>query len=177
MQSHDPKHREEVLQLLVVHRSTILAGILAQVRNFTIAEEIFQEVALVVAEQWGDFQPGTNFLAWARQIARNKVIAYYRDRQRPEFQFSPEAMANIESASASGNLSTAAMQLEDLRDCIAKLNEQAAALITQRYHDGHDCERIARESGRTLTSVHMMLSRIRSRLADCVRAKRNKETH
>jgi RNA polymerase sigma-70 factor (ECF subfamily) len=98
VQQHDSQRREQVLQLLVTHRSDIVTGILAQVRDFTVAEEVFQEVALVVAKQWQDFEPGTNFLAWARQIARNKIIAFHRERRRPEFQFSPEALASIESA-------------------------------------------------------------------------------
>jgi RNA polymerase sigma-70 factor (ECF subfamily) len=133
-----------------------------------------QEVALVVTQQWRDFQTGTNFPAWARQIARNKLIARKRDGRRPEFMFSPEALANLERAA--DRRSTSQNQLDDLRDCISKLGQKAAALVTMRYGNGYDCERIANEQRTTAANVYMMLSRIRARLADCIRAKQ-KEKH
>src|SRR5579864_2324962 len=129
LQSDDTRRREDVLRLLVDHRSEILTFILAQIRDFGVAEDLLQEVAVVVTEQWQDFQTGTNFLAWVRQIARNKLIARQRLGRRPEFLFSPEALANIERAAERRSQT----QLDDLRDCIAKLGQKASALIALRY--------------------------------------------
>lgn len=64
--------RDLVLREFVRHRSGLFSLILSLVRDFAFAEEVMQELAVVVCDQWADFAPGTNFQAWAMRIARNK---------------------------------------------------------------------------------------------------------
>ena len=61
--------REAVVRELMKHRSNLFAFILSIVRDFNFAEEIIQEVAVVVCDQWADFKPGTNFGAWRGRLS------------------------------------------------------------------------------------------------------------
>src|SRR5687768_18277913 len=89
--------REAVLREFVRHRSALFALVLTIVRDFSFAEEVLQEVAVVVCDQWSDFKPGTNFVAWAMRIARNKVFNMSRVARR-EIVLAPEAMDQVERA-------------------------------------------------------------------------------
>jgi RNA polymerase sigma-70 factor, ECF subfamily len=52
------------------------------------AEDLLQETASVLWQKFGDFQPGSDFLAWAFRVARYEVL-YFRQRQkRNVLQFS-----------------------------------------------------------------------------------------
>ena len=63
-------HKMWVQQLFVRHQSVLKGFILSLQPDFTEADDILQEVFLVVTQKVDSFVVGTNFLAWARQIAR-----------------------------------------------------------------------------------------------------------
>ena len=62
-----------VVRLLMEHRASLFSYIYTAVRDFDVAEEVFQEVSVAVCESYESFEPGTNFRAWAREIARRRV--------------------------------------------------------------------------------------------------------
>src|SRR5262245_10342020 len=131
--------REQVLRLLIQHRSSLFSFILSLVRQFPFAEEIMQEVALVVCERWADFRPGTDFPAWARQIARNKIFSLSRAAGR-EIVLSPEAIANIERVSEAGSPSGWA---EAVRTCMEGVGGRMRDVLSLRYHGGLNGQAIA----------------------------------
>jgi RNA polymerase sigma-70 factor (ECF subfamily) len=42
------------------------------------AEEVFQNTSVVLWNKFGEFQPGSNFFAWASQVAYYEVLNYMR---------------------------------------------------------------------------------------------------
>ena len=63
-------------------RRTVYAFIFVLVGNAADADDIFQEVCVVLWRRYDQFRPGTNFLAWAKQIARNLVMDHRKRRFR-----------------------------------------------------------------------------------------------
>lgn len=167
--------RNRVLQLFVMHRSSLFAFVISLVRDFSFAEEMMQEVAVVVCEQWSDFAPGTNFTAWARRIARNKIFNA-RAAGHLDVTFSPQAIDRIEQAAAIAETSPKPNRLRALQDCKARLNRKAIRIVTLYYQLGYDCKRIADEMQTSLQSIYTALSRIRSRLRHCIEAHLARET-
>jgi RNA polymerase sigma-70 factor, ECF subfamily len=164
--------REEVIRLFMKHRAGLFAFALAVVRDFQFAEDVLQEVAVVVCEQWEDFKPGTNFSAWARQITRNKIYSMSRVSQR-NIALTPEAMDGFEFA-ASRHGEEDPDRIDALRHCLQKLGEKARQIVLLRYHQGLDCSTVAQRLQSTAPAIHMALSRIRSRLSDCITARLEK---
>src|SRR5215510_4591025 len=76
------QQRHEVLRLLLEHRDSLFGYIYAIVRDFHVAEDLFQESSVAVCQSATDFQLGTSFGAWAREIARRRVLAYFRTSRR-----------------------------------------------------------------------------------------------
>lgn len=171
MKHTTPSGRDDVLREFVKHRSHLFAFILSVVRDFAFAEEILQEVAVVVCDQWEDFTPGTNFGAWAAQIARNKIFNLNRVSRR-ELPLSPEAIAAIERAA---EVESEASGLEAVRTCLESVTERVRGILSMRYREGLSGAEIARRTKSTVTAVHMALSRARSALARCVETRLARE--
>src|SRR5438132_12137517 len=73
-----------VLQLFVKHQLALRAFILSLEPNFTDAEDLLQEVFLVITRKANEFQEGTNFLAWGCTIARFKLMELLRRRAKSQ---------------------------------------------------------------------------------------------
>jgi RNA polymerase sigma-70 factor (ECF subfamily) len=159
--------RERVLRLLVEHRDEIFAFILSLVRDAAAAEDIMQDVAVVVCDRWQQFTIGTDFGKWARQIARYKILTERDGRLRSMKLLSEEAIESV-GAAFDEEESSSRDELSALRECMRRLGRKARSLVRLRYTEGHDCSRVAEKMGMSLGSVYMGLSRARVALADCV---------
>jgi|SRR6185436_6836063 len=156
--------RDAVLREFVRHRSSLFAVVLSLVRDFNLAEEVLQEVAVVVCDQWSEFKPGTQFVAWAMRIARNKIFNLTRAARR-EIVLAPEALEAIEQAAAA---EARTGWFEALQKCMEGLEGRAGEILLLRYREGLNGQEISRRLNMTVTAVHMALSRARSAVARCV---------
>ena len=156
--------RDAILREFVRHRSSLFALVLSLVRDFNLAEEVLQEVAVVVCDQWSDFKPGTNFLAWSMRIARNKIFNLSRAARR-EIVLAPEALQEIERAAS---VESSSGWMEALQKCMEGLEGRAGEILVLRYKDGLSGQEIAHRLRMTVTAVHMALSRARSAVGRCV---------
>lgn len=131
------------------------------------AEEVFQETCIALWEHFEQFEPGTSFRAWARQIARHRTLAWCKKkRRRDELVFS-EDVIDLLAADEEGPRE-ADERREALRECARKLREEDRALIDRRYAERVTTVRLAEELGRPLNTVYKALQRIRSGLKQCI---------
>ncbi|MBA3683858.1 MAG: hypothetical protein H0W72_01230 [Planctomycetes bacterium] len=81
MPSNDPV--EQMNLLFLRHAQAIRGFIVCLVAGDQgLADDVFQEVFLVVSRRAADFRPDGDFTAWVRGIARNKLLAVLRQRRR-----------------------------------------------------------------------------------------------
>lgn len=158
---------EAFVRLLGQHQRRIFLYVFSLVPNWNDAEEIVQEANLVLWREFGQFQPGTNFLAWACKVAFHQVLAWRKRKQRDRLEFS-DAFLEAVAAEASAAADLLEERSTALAGCIAKLPEPARELVRLRYSDGCTVETIATKAGRTVEAVYRALSRIRQTLHDCV---------
>lgn len=156
--------RDAILREFVRHRSSLFALVLSLVRDFNLAEEVLQEVAVVVCDQWSDFKPDTNFVAWAMRIARYKIFNLTRVARR-EILLAPEALEEVERAAAAD---TRPGWIEALQKCMEGLEGRAGDILVLRYREGLSGQEIAHRLKITVTTVYMALSRARTAVARCV---------
>jgi len=126
-----PQSSEFIQSFTRVQRSLFLY-ILSLVPRPVDAEEILQETNLIVWTKSQQFQPGTNFRAWACQIAYFEVLKYRERKQREKLTFNPDLMELI----AAESLQQAELmdrRRQALADCLLKLRESDRALIQTRY--------------------------------------------
>src|SRR5215212_8521225 len=64
---------EEYVQLLNRYKKPLFRLILCMVRSPSDADDLFQQTAITMWDKFREFEPNTNFFAWASTIARFKV--------------------------------------------------------------------------------------------------------
>ena len=172
MTSSDSNHdqaRERVNALFVQFSPEIRGFILALMPNMSRADDIFQETFLTVTRKASDFQPGTNFLAWACTIARFKVLEAGRKRPAELQPLSEEVLESLSAVAPEAENQDQELQL--LNECMEDLHPHTRRAMELRYEQGHKPAEIARRLGWTSESVYVVLSRARAALRDCVARK------
>lgn len=159
---------EEFLQLLQAHQNQILSFIFCQVHHAADAEDLFQQTAIVLWEKFEQFEPGTNFLAWAKAIAGNKTLAFLRDRRRSQARFS-ETLIDQFAERPMWSTETNDQKLAALANCKQKLGANDQHLLRECYGTtATKIQSVADKLGRTADSIYVSLSRIRRVLAECI---------
>src|SRR5436309_3729501 len=151
-------HTVRVQQLFVRHQSSIRAFILSLHPNFSEAEDILQEVFLVVTRKAGDFHEGSNFMSWALAIARYKVMEAIR-RQTSDHALSEQVVEVLCDECPQDELTEQRSAV--VRACLEKLAPRLQEVMRLRYFAEHGPGEIARLLAWTPNSVNVALSRAR----------------
>lgn len=164
-EAFDDAARVRVQGLFVRHQGVVKAFILSLQPGFADAEDVLQETFLVVTRRAGDFEEGTNFVAWACAIARLKLLEARRRASRPVL--SEAAMVALcedvpEEAFSDERLGA-------LRECVGRLAPKARELVWLRYHGELGSAEIAAKTGWKDGAVRVALTKARGFLRQCVR--------
>ena len=89
------RETDEFVTLLTQAQQTLYACILSLLPDRVAANDVLQETNLTLWHKAEDFEPGTNFLAWATRIARYHVLNYRRKRQRDRLVFDEALFAEL----------------------------------------------------------------------------------
>ena len=161
---------EQFVRLFLQNQRRIYGLILALVPNGPDADDILQETSAVLWQKFGEFDPGTNFAAWALRIARYQVMAYYTTKRRQKARLSDETLDAVVERLASRT------DREDARSaaldgCLEDLPEPDRRLIEWRYRAGVPVDEVARRTGKTVVGAYKALHRAHERLMQCMRGK------
>lgn len=163
----DPKRYEEFAGLVRLHTSQVLAYINALLLNWSDADDLFQETCLVLWQKFDQFEPGTNFLAWALRIADNKVMKFKTKRARSAV-FTADLRHAIMADVAQRSADDATASLTALSGCMDRLADSDRKMMTLCYGESIPVRQFADAIGRSPQSVHHSLCRVRKWLLDCV---------
>lgn len=163
----DERH-DQFLSLYARHAERLRAFIRILVRDWHLAEEINQELSIALWKSFDRYEGQSSFLAWARGVARNKILHALRTQRRAMPTLSPEAMMAVERAYIRSE-EREDPRLEALNTCMQQLDERSRNLLDLRYRDGAPLADVATHIDASLDAVTKSLARLRTRLADCVR--------
>ncbi len=165
---HEPPQKSEFVRLWALHGQRLYAHLLTLTSNDADADEIYQDVAMTLWERFDQFTPGTDFLAWGRQVALYKVLNFRRLRHHQTVLCSPQFLDAIDSMAAK-NAERLDAQRKALANCFNQLPQKHKDLIKQRYQPGATPQSVASQTGRNVMAVYQALRRIHRALFDCVR--------
>lgn len=66
---NETESRKRLMALMTRHQRQIFSYIYTLVPRRHDAEDLLQETSVVICEKFEEFRPGTDFVAWACQIA------------------------------------------------------------------------------------------------------------
>ncbi|MBI1372176.1 MAG: sigma-70 family RNA polymerase sigma factor [Phycisphaera sp.] len=161
---------ESFIGHVMEHQRELYAFILSMLPNLTEADDVLQETNMVLWRKREEFEPGTNFGAWARTVARFQVLAFLKRRKRDGLRFNDDLIAQI-AGEAEGAADLIDRKRKALSSCMEKLRDQDRELIRQRYMSAVSVQDMADEAGRTANAVSQALHRIRRALLECIQTK------
>jgi RNA polymerase sigma-70 factor (ECF subfamily) len=159
----------DFVQLMIGCQSRLYAFIMSLVCDPDQAADVLQQTNLVMWEKSDQFTPGTNFSAWAYQIARYQVMAQRQKRRRDRLVFDDETIAAV--ADVFTERADEDDRLTALAHCLNQLDGDARSLIRTRYADGLSVHELAGRLGHTANRVAVRLHRLRLALMRCIERK------
>lgn len=166
LQSEGDRNRHLML-LMTQHHRRIFRYIYTLVPDYHDAQDLLQETSLVIFEKFHEFELGTDFCAWACQIAYWRVRAAQQRFARSKVVFDQKVVDVLaQTATEMGGEFDARHDL--LEHCLGKLPPRDREMVLMRYQPGATVEEAASRSGRSVVAAYKALTRIRKLLFDCV---------
>jgi RNA polymerase sigma-70 factor, ECF subfamily len=149
------------------HGRAIYGHIRALVPHTSDVDEVFQETSVTLWQKFDQYQPETDFRAWACRIAYYKVLKLRNQQTRSPRLFSTDFLDLLseEMVIMSDALDK---RTEVLLLCREKLNERDIHLLDRFHREGVTAKDVARQVGRNVQYVYRAIRRIHDALFDCV---------
>jgi RNA polymerase sigma-70 factor, ECF subfamily len=160
---------EDFIELYTTYESRLRGYVLSLVPRWSDAEEIAQRCSLILWKKFDQFEPGTNFYAWACQIARLEVKEFRKRTNRERVVFSDEFVDSV-ADEAIAMQEELPERLNALQKCVEKLSKEHRELLRLRYDERRSVGSVAKVVARPIEGVYKALSRIRMALHNCINA-------
>jgi RNA polymerase sigma-70 factor (ECF subfamily) len=132
------------------------------------AADVSQQANATIWEKRSDFQPGTNFKAWAFTIARYEVLSHRKRQARhSRLQFSGDLDEQLAEEILTDERGVQE-QHEALQRCLAKLRDRDRELLLYRYAEKGTLAEFAQSMGRSVGGLKVTLHRLRNALLACM---------
>jgi RNA polymerase sigma-70 factor (ECF subfamily) len=162
------QRRDAFARLFAKHDRWLFSYLVTLTANPAHAEEVFQEVCVIVWRMSDQFELGTDFVKWVSVIAHNQVRKFRREAKRTGFQLSEVTCERL-AADASRGADLFEFRRDALRNCMGKLAAGDRQLVQRCYSDSAaSFKTIAEEAGRPVNTVYKALNRIRRALHECI---------
>ncbi|HZE96335.1 MAG TPA: sigma-70 family RNA polymerase sigma factor [Planctomycetota bacterium] len=163
--------------LLQGHRPRLLAYLLHLVRDPHDAEDLLQELSVVVLQKPDMLTRAGDVFAYLRGVARHLAAGRLGARMRSNDTLRRWTEWAWENDPDDGTTDDdRARQIEALRKCREKLPETSRRMVVLRYDRGLDIRDVAGQVGSTVGAIKVALLRIRVALARCVQGRLREET-
>ncbi|MEX2186490.1 MAG: sigma-70 family RNA polymerase sigma factor [Pirellulales bacterium] len=168
MSDRRERRHAEFLRAFTAHEPAVRAYARRLVPMRTDADDVMQEVAVVLWDKFDEFREGGDFKAWACGIARFKALAWMRDKGRDRLVLDNDVVDLIADQSLAGEPQLERQRLA-LEACLKKITPAERELIARAYQPDAKIREVAATSGRSVGGFYQWLYRMRQILLDCVK--------
>lgn len=170
MEKNQDKRVEVYVQLLAEHERYLGGYVYKMIPNSADAEDVLQDIKMVIWKEFDSFELGTNFGAWSRKLAFHRVMAFRKKKaiEGKRLTFS-DACVEFLADQACDEPEVVHNMARKLSGCLKKLKFPQKELLVLRYNEGFSIEEIALKTGKTVAASYRALSRTRGTLRDCLK--------
>ena len=167
MIAHEPGATRDFVDLMTHHQGRLYGYLLTLTADADAANDILQEANIVLWKQWSQFQPGSNFTAWAFRIAHFQFMAHRQRQLRDKTLFSDELLATLASEAREVD-EQHEQRAAALEKCLERMPARSREAIRLRYADELKVSDMAEVLQRSANAVYQILFRARRWLIECV---------
>lgn len=166
--SQEDLRRDAFARLFAKHDRWLFAYLVTLLSSPVDAEEVFQEISVVIWRNYEQFELGTDFVKWASVIAHNQVRKFRRQGRRHGFQLSDAAL-DLVAQETTRRADLLDFRRDALRYCIEQLSANDKQLVQMCYsEESTNFKSVAQQTGRPVNTVYKALNRIRRVLHECI---------
>ncbi len=162
-----PDRYDEFVDLFSRNARRIYGYVYTLLPRWADADDVFQETSRVLWQKFGDYRSGTDFFAWARQVARFQVMYFRQRQQRSRVKFTDEFLDAV-AATTADDAERLADEQAALAECMEKLKARERNIVLSRFAPEATTKSVAAELGMTTDAVYKSLSRIQATLLKCI---------
>lgn len=170
----NPPSHDEFVALYVRNEAAVFSFVLAMVKHTADAEDVVQRASMTMWRQFERFEPGTNFRAWAFQIAKNEALNHLSKVKRDRHVFS-EKLISMLSDRAEKRADELDSRHRALDYCVEKLPDNDREIVKGCYREGSTIRSYAEEAGETANTIYKRLNRVRAQLQRCIERQLGRE--
>ena len=161
-------HIVEFERLFTQCEPDLQAFIFTLLPHWADSEEVLQRTRIVLWQKFDQFQSGTNFKAWALQVARFEVNNFRRTQRSESLSFDDDLIDSLAEVRSS-IIEELERQRTVLDECLRKLRASDRQIIRQCYGPKATTTKEAAERlRRPVNTLYKALNRIRRALMECV---------
>lgn len=170
-------HHERANEFLLLfndHAWQLRGFVRALVPAHSDADDVFQELSRTLWTEFEHFQTGTNFLAWARGVAKFKILQYRRAKGRLPANLSDSVFDLLSQEMIDGR-DQRHTYMQYLTECLNRLPPCDREMIEVRYRSDQPPKQVAGTVNRSVDAVYRSLRRIHKVLLMCIRRRQAEE--
>lgn len=161
---------EQFLMLYAAYEQPLRMHVRRLVPSRADADDIMQEVLVVLWRKFGEFRQGSDFRAWAFKVAKYEVLAWRRGHFRDRALLADGVIDLLADQSLDED-SLLSVEREKLRECLSGLEKGQRDLLLAAYQPGNRIQDVALHSGRTVGGFYQWLHRMKRLLLKCVQSR------
>lgn len=159
--------QEQFTRLWTQAHPAIAGYICAVVTDPHAADDVLQEVALILLRKFAEYDAARPFTAWAMGMAKTAILSERRDRTRAISRLRPATVESLEQVWQEV-LPTADDRRGALTECLRGVTGRSRELVVLRYEEAIEPQDIAARLGMTAVAVRVALTRVRAALQTCI---------
>lgn len=165
----DTLREEAFVTALTANQSALRGYYQAALGHGDEAQEALQRTNVVLWKKNRDWNPQTDFLPWATDVARFEVLGVVRDRHRKpqQFLFDSDVVEQLVDNAAVVARTSSTLQAS-LEFCLQKFCRKNREILTAFYTEGRSVCEIAEAAGQGQSAVKMILMQMRKSLGECI---------
>lgn len=153
------------------HQRKLLFFIFGIYPNHDAAEDILQETNRIIWTKRDEFEEGSNFLAWARTIAKFQTLSYLKTRKSKSWLHFDSDLVQDLARKLEQRDSLMEGRKTFLKQCINSLDDKDQELVLRKYQLKETNKQIGEQIGRSEGGLKQAFLRIRRLLRECVQRK------
>ena len=165
---YDDEEIERLLRRVLSERVKTLAYIHSIVRRRDLAEDVFQDLCVLVIQKRRDVVGVEHLGGWLRTAARQLAWNAVRKRANRDLLLGDKVHILMESHWSRLDSVSDPAASEALEVCLQFLSPKAREIIQAHYVKEIGCGELAQSLGRPVASLYVTMSRIHKKLAECI---------
>jgi RNA polymerase sigma-70 factor, ECF subfamily len=158
---------ERLAMLWTKAQPYVAAYITSLVPDFHRAEDVLQQVAVILVRKFDQYDPTQPFLPWALGIARRELLKQQRQQARDRHVFSADFAEQLSAVYEKMDGQFDGYR-QTLADCLRELDERARNALDLRYSDDLSPAVVAERIEMTPGATRVLLHRARESLRHCI---------